>query len=210
MNGRRVLAVFLTLSGIAILSGIAFSYYGIFLAGDAVASPVDARQVQVPVYFPTPEYNVIEKPVIVEKIVTETVEKPVEVIRYIDRNTPTPVIPIYFNSVEDCESFIDSNRDKLPIMLIANSLGSVSFNSTESNKEYDCDDYARKWERIAMDAGYMFPQVPVVDGKVWGVRVTSIRVNHVGNWTMVDGVYYYLETSPCPDRWNLVRIGSAD
>ena len=116
--------------------------------------------------------------------------------------------PREFETVAQAQAWVDAHR--LPLVLIAGADGSVNFNKPVTNQLYDCDDYATDFENAALKEGWKITQVPVTDGKIWGVPVTGLKAYHVGNWTKIAGVYYYIESSPAPDNWKLRRILAAD
>lgn len=121
---------------------------------------------------------------------------------------PAPDTARYFNSVTEAELWIAENH--LPIVLIAGDDGAISFNNMKYNPLFDCDDYAEAYETLALNSRFRIWQVPVLNGRIWGKYVTSIQGLHVGNMTKINNTYYYIETSPSPTRWNLIKIMDAD
>ena len=119
--------------------------------------------------------------------------------------------PRFFESVEEAEDWIDNPQNQLPIVFIADENGVIDFNNYKTDPLYDCDDYAEDYERLALKAGYIITQVPVSNGKIWGIKVTdNVVANHVGNWTKIKNTYYYIESSPSTSRWKLVKVMDAD
>ena len=109
---------------------------------------------------PTVEY--IEVPII--KTFTEYVDRPVE--KHIPIREPI--------SVEEVQSWVDENN--LPLNLIADDNGVVCFYDYKGDPRYDCDDYATDFENLALGVGLKITQIPVVNGSVWGVKVTDIII----------------------------------
>lgn len=113
-----------------------------------------------------------------------------------------------FESLEQAKSWI--SKHELPVVLIANEYGTINLDSATHDPRYDCDDYARDLEDLALNDGYKITQVPVINGYVLGVYVTPIPGLHIGNWTRINDVFYYIESSPSTTRWNIVKIRNAD
>ena len=114
----------------------------------------------------------------------------------------------YFRDFEEMDAYIELYRTgekTLPVVLVASSSGVVSFDS-----EYDCDDYARAFVMSLLDEGIITYEVPVKYGILYSKTVTSHRPAHAGNLIRAGNAYYYLETSPGPDRWKLVKVTNID
>lgn len=174
------------------------------------------------------QYNVLNLPGVV-KPDTPTIYVKMDRQVYVDRVLESPrtveVIPVAgkgvnpplssevlyperFASAEIARKWVLSH--KLPVVLIADEQGVISSQSV-NNPKYDCDDYADDFEKLALAAGISLWQAPVTNGTIWGVQVTeNIRGNHVGLWTKIDGVYYYIEPGPAKDEWRFIKIMSAD
>ena len=60
----------------------------------------------------------------------------------------------------------------------------------------DCDDYAEYLQRKAVEDGYLLSVCPVMDGMVYGAKVTDIPGAHMGNMAMVGNEIYYIEPQP--------------
>ena len=136
------------------------------------------------------------------EIVVVTVYKDVEVVREVIKEVPaTPRYPV---SLEELEAFLDKNT--LGVILRADSNGFVSL----SNPNFDCDDYATELEARAMRAGLLITAVPVWNGRIWTKQVSPYWSFHVGNWTKIDNVYYYIEPQDTSANWKIVEIMKAD
>lgn len=119
--------------------------------------------------------------------------------------------PRYFESVEEAEQWISNPQNQLPITFIADEDGVVDFSNYKGNPLYDCDDYAEDYELLALKAGFIITEVPVLNGRIWGITVTDNDAGyHVGNWTKIKNTYYYIESSPSTSRWKLVKVMDAD
>ncbi len=119
------------------------------------------------------------------------------------------ITPTRFADEVQAQDWLDSH--KLPFKIIADTDGIVRFNGYQGNQKYDCDDYAQDLQQAALDDGFLLTEVPVVDGKIFGVKVTGARGNHVGLWTKINGTYYYVEAvSAYPGSYRLVKVMDAD
>jgi len=114
----------------------------------------------------------------VEKIVTETVEVPV--IEYIPTTYRT------WETVEEFRAwFRKYNKGKV---------------------DGDCDDYAERLQRIALEQGYAV-SIALVDeyGLYYGVKVRDATTGHAGCLVDIKGQYYYVEPYPWVDYiWPVV------
>ncbi len=75
--------------------------------------------------------------------------------------------------------------------------------------DIDCDDYADRLQRIALEQGYAV-SVALVDhyGTYYGVKVRDATTGHAGCMVDINEQYYYVE--PYPWRDYIWRIGSRD
>lgn len=121
---------------------------------------------------------------------------------------PLTIKPQGFPDVETARDWVLSH--KLPIVLIAGEDGKVSFTDYSWNPIYDCDDYADDYEAMALSENILLWQCPVSNGEVWGVKVSETTENHIGLWTKINGIYYYIEPQSYEDEWRFVEIISAD
>jgi len=72
----------------------------------------------------------------------------------------------------------------------------------------DCDDYAEYLQRKAAEDGYLLSVCPVMDGKVYGVKVTDVPGAHMGNLAMIGNEIYYIE--PQPGEYQIVFVTYRD
>ena len=114
----------------------------------------------------------------VEKIVIETVEVPV--IEYIPTTYRT------WETVEEFRAwFKQYNKGRV---------------------DGDCDDYAERLQRIALEQGYAV-SIALVDqyGLYYGVKVRDANKGHAGCLVDIKGQYYYVEPYPWVDYiWPVV------
>jgi hypothetical protein len=124
-----------------------------------------------------------------------------------ENNESTP--PRAFQSVPEAESWLDSHH--LPYVMIAGQDGSISFNEPVADARYDCDDYARDYQAMALESGYIIDLCPVIYGAVWGIKVCDFPQAHIGCWAQIGDTYYYIECVPgYANSFKLTRITSAD
>lgn len=117
--------------------------------------------------------------------------------------------PRPFNSVPEAQAWLDQNH--LPAVLIADPNGAINFSQPQADSRYDCDDYARDYQQLALKSGYIINLCPVIYGRVWGITVSNLLEAHIGNWVQIDNIYYYIESVPGLDNsYQLTRITSAD
>ena len=179
---------------------------GIWYQGATVEPVVITRETEIPVpvyeevvkYVDVPRFVIKEVPVITEIV------KEVEVVREVEK----PVYPREFESKEQMESWIFNNE--MPIVLIAGEDGKINLIDIAHDPRYDCDDYATDFENMALADGCKLTACPVTNGEIWGVKVSDKKGNHVGAWTKINGVYYYVEPMPESDEWKIVKIMAAD
>jgi len=128
-----------------------------------------------------------------------------EVEKIVEVEKPVYQPPRFFESEEEAQAWIDENHP--PIKFI----GKMDLENYKPDSRYDCDDYARDYALLAAEQGYIIYEVPVVDGRIWGEKITDIPGGHVGNMLRIDNTYYYVESSPGGGtRWELVKITEAD
>lgn len=137
------------------------------------------------------------------------IEVPVEIIKEV------PVIvevekksPREFREFEDLtelKGWFEENT--LPIVLIAGKDGSVDFHNSKSTSQYDCDDYAEDLQRKALEQGFLMSQQLILNGKIFGVKVSKITGPHMGNLTVIGNDIYYIESIP---PHSVARIASRD
>jgi hypothetical protein len=108
----------------------------------------------------------------------------------------------WFASLDDLTTWCASHQ--LPIHLIASENGTIDLINPVPDPAYDCDDYAKEMMAQAATDGYFLPMCPVVNGKVYQTQVSTLPLNHVGNWTCVGNAAYYVE--PWPPDFHIVFI----
>jgi hypothetical protein len=139
-----------------------------------------------------------------EQLATAQTQQAATTVESDNTNTPRP-----FNSVQEAESWLDENH--LPTVLIAGQNGAISFTQPLADPRYDCDDYARDYQQLALKSGYVINLCPVIYGRVWGISVSNLMEAHIGGWVQIDNIYYYIECVPGLDNsYQLTRITSAD
>jgi len=117
--------------------------------------------------------------------------------------------PRLFNSIQEAQAWLDNHH--LPFVLIANQTGAINFSQPQADTRYDCDDYARDYQQLALKSGYIINLCPVIYGRVWGIAVSDVMEAHIGCWVQIDDIYYYIESVPGLDNsYQLTRITSAD
>jgi hypothetical protein len=118
---------------------------------------------------------------------------PVEEIVYRDR-----VIKEFENKTQLCEWARDT----------------ITYLMPSGAYEVDCDDYASRLQRKALQQGYIMSVQLVEDGQIYGVDVSHIADKyHMGNLAMIGQNIYYVEPVPsdnATDNLIVVRVGSRD
>jgi len=138
------------------------------------------------VYVPVPVEVVKE----VESVVIKTVPEPYIVTREVPVIlTEVKEIPIEvrrFDSVEELEGWIESNHGLINTI-------HIEFNKHDDWN--DCEDQADRWQKRALDDGYIVSACPVYNGMVFGQKIFETEYPyHVGLWTSVGNDYYYWDT----------------
>lgn len=191
---------------------IALSFLGLgFYSGvkyhQAIAEPVvviEEKEVLVTVYEEVVRYVDVPRLIIKEVPVVTEVVKEVEVVREVEK----PVYPQEFENEIQMQSWVFNHE--MPVVLIAGEDGRIDFKNIQHDPRYDCDDYATDFEDIALADSYKLTACPVTNGEIWGIKVSDNKGDHVGAWTKVNGVYYYVEPMPVSDEWKIVKIMAAD
>jgi len=137
---------------------------------------------------------------IIEKTLEVTVET--EVVREVEK----AVYPYRFADAIAAKAWVLSHR--LPVTIIADMPNNLIDNIHDSR--YDCDDYADDYEALALSENVSLWQAPVTNGCIWGIQVSKKLGNHVGMWTKIDNIYYYIEPQPIDDKWRFIKIMEAD
>jgi len=70
------------------------------------------------------------------------------------------------------------------------SIGSVSFASHDPLN--DCEDQADRWQRKALEDGYLVSPCPVYMDRVFNTQTGGGKY-HVGLWTSIGNEFYYWE-----------------
>lgn len=99
-----------------------------------------------------------------------------------------------FEDLTELKGWLEENM--LPIVLIAGKDGSVDFLKPKSTSQYDCDDYAEDLQRKALEQGFLMSQQLILNGKIFGVKVSEITEPHMGNLTVIGNDIYYIESIP--------------
>ena len=117
--------------------------------------------------------------------------------------------PRPFISVQEAQAWLDNHQ--LPVVLIADQNGIINISQTQLDSRYDCDDYARDYQQLALNSGYIISLCPVENGEVWGIKVSLLPEAHIACWVEIDNIYYYIESVPnLYNSYQLTRIISAD
>jgi len=148
-------------------------------------------------YIEVPYYKVVET----EKVVIKTVTQEVPVIKEVIREVPVEVIkevPIearYFTTVSELEEWIENNHGLINMI-------HIEFNKHDDYN--DCEDQADRWQRRALDDGYIVSVCPVFNGRVFNTKLFETDYPyHVGLWTSIGNYYYYWE----PVTGEITKLG---
>ena len=138
-----------------------------------------------------------------------TIEVPLEIIKEV------PAIvelekksPRKFREFEDLAKLTGwLEKNSLPIVLIADKDGGIDLLNPKSTSQYDCDDYAEALQRKALEQGFLMSQQLLLNGQVYGVKVSEHTEPHMGNLTVIGNDIYYIESTP---PHSVVRITGRD
>jgi len=97
--------------------------------------------------------------------------------------------PRYFESVEEAQKWIDDNTFVVG-----------------GDPTYDCGDYSQDWQRMAIRDGYIISEQLIEGGYLLGKHVSSITERHAGGLVKIGEAYYYFETYPSKDSWQLIYV----
>jgi len=117
-------------------------------------------------------------------------------------------VPQQFREFEDLAELTEwLKKNSLPIRLIAGEDGRIDLVNPTSTSQYDCDDYAEDLQRKALEQGYLMSQQLIIEGKIYGRKVSEYTEPHMGNLTAIGNNIYYIESMP-PHK--VMRITSRD
>jgi len=144
-----------------------------------------------------------EPPKIIPLEVPVEIIKEVPVIVEVEKKSPQKFGE--FEDLAELKGWLKENS--LPIVLIAGKDGTVDFLNPKSTGQYDCDDYAEDLQRKALEQGFLMSQQLILNGKIFGVKVSEITGPHMGNLTVIGNDIYYIESIP---PHSLARITGRD
>lgn len=127
----------------------------------------------------------------------------VPVITEMEKKLPQKFIE--FKDLAELTEWLEKNS--LPIQIIADEDGRIDLVNPKSTSQYDCDDYAEALQIKALEQGYLMSQQLVLNGRVYGVKVSEYTEPHMGNLTTIGSNIYYIESIP-PHK--VVRITTRD
>ena len=107
----------------------------------------------------------------------------------------TKEVPVQFrrfDSERELAEFLEQDDTDRVIRFV----GVADFNN------YDCDDRAEALQIRALEQGFLMSQQLIIDGKLYGVKVSDFTERHMGNLTVVGDDIYYIE--PSTDEFCLV------
>jgi len=110
-----------------------------------------------------------------------------------------------FKDLAELTEWLEENR--LPIRIIAGEDGTIDLVNPKSTSQYDCDDYAEDLQKRALEQGFLMSQQLIINGKIYGRKVSEYTEPHMGNLTVIGNDIYYIESMP-PHK--VVRITSRD
>lgn len=114
----------------------------------------------------------------------------VKVVEYQNRN----IFPRQFENIERFEEWYEA-QDFKPLF-------------PSGAYQVDCDDYAGRLQRVALEQGYSVSQALVLNGKYYGIRVSGDIGGHTGNLVLIGNTYYYIE--PEPSKFKVVELVERD
>ena len=127
----------------------------------------------------------------------------VPVITEMEKKLPQKFIE--FKDLAELTEWLEKNS--LPIQITAGEDGRIDLVNSKSTSQYDCDDYAEALQIKALEQGFLMSQQLVLNGRVYGRRVSEYTKPHMGNLTMIGNNIYYIESIP-PHK--VVRITARD
>ena len=138
-----------------------------------------------------------------------TIEVPAETIREVPVIVETEKeVSRKFREFEDLAELIGwLENNSLPIQIIVGEDGRVNLVNAKSTSQYDCDDYAEALQRKALEQGFLMSQQLILNGQIYGVKVSEYTEPHMGNLTTIGNNIYYIESIP---PHSVVRITSRD
>uniref|UniRef100_A0A6M3IVD8 Uncharacterized protein n=1 Tax=viral metagenome TaxID=1070528 RepID=A0A6M3IVD8_9ZZZZ len=160
----------------------------------------EVNVVEVPQPYPVVEYRTVEveKPIYIDRwhepeIVTvnntiiKEVIKEVEITRVINNSWRE------FESLSEFTAWVD---------------GKLTYLMPSSSYTVDCDDYALRLQQEAYKDGYFLSVQLVLDGYLWGKRVTNNTEPHMGNLVVIGNEVFFIE--PQPDDYRVIKICDKD
>lgn len=116
----------------------------------------------------------------------------VPVITEMEKKLPQKFVE--FKDLAELTEWLEKNS--LPIQIIAGEDGRIDLINPQSTSQYDCDDYAEALQIKALEQGFLMSQQLVLNGQVYGHRVSEYTAPHMGNLTTIGNNIYYIESIP--------------
>jgi len=117
-------------------------------------------------------------------------------------------VPQKFREFKDLTELTEwLKNNSLPIRIIVSEDGRIDLVNPKSTSQYDCDDYAEDLQIKALEQGFLMSQQLLMNGQIYGIKVSEYTEPHMGNLTVIGNNIYYIESMP---PHNVVRITSRD
>ena len=134
---------------------------------------------------------------------SETITIEVPVIAEMEEKVPQKFRE--FKDLSELTEWLKNNS--LPIRIIAGEDGRIDLTNPRSTSQYDCDDYAEDLQIKALEQGLLMSQQLLMNGQIYGIKVSEYTEPHMGNLAVIGNNIYYVESMP---PHNVVRITSRD
>lgn len=103
-----------------------------------------------------------------------------------------------FASREELEDWVSRNST---IHVSFDSKGTLDLTRLKPDSQFDCDDYAREFQRKAARDGYYLSVQLVRDGKLFNRQVTNSYELHMGNLALIGNDVWYVEPQTGKITW---------
>ena len=182
-------------------------YFSAWAIQEIKTAEVTAATTQTETWHQVLEYQ--DRLIETQAELDELLTKPSEIITIeVPNSVGVEEISPKFREFKDLAELVEwLKKNSLPIRLIADEDGKIDFLNHKSTSQYDCDDYAEALQIKALEQGFLMSQQLVLNGKVYGVRVSKYTEPHMGNLTVIGNNIYYIESIP---PHSVVKITSRD
>lgn len=133
-----------------------------------------------------PQFEVIEKPVYIDRPVYQVIEKPIIIEQ--EKIIYEPIYSRQWQTIDEFKSWC-ATENFTYLWYVGDQLA-------------NCVSYATRLQVMALEQGYSVSTALARGGYYYGVKVCE--GNHAGNLVLIGNTYYWVE--PQPDKFELIKL----